>query len=593
MSDTTYKWRMDDGGWGVAPFDPNFAVSGGNMQATLSWELQDTVIDGQKICTVAGVVIRRSTERYPKNELDGDLVIKSTDMEGTYTDTGLTNGTTYYYKAFPYSDHNIYGRDNYHAKGSVTPSEAAHIIINFPSAVNGETVTAKKGDVEETATVAGDHANIAVYETGTWDVCGIDVEVNALGESVTTDGTVFAFHYSEGDSDPASADYPAGYDNYGWTPFAMNLSTGVPNYGSWDPAGINADKLAWFYPKSCMLKYDGTVAYYLDENDETKKADGTASDVANTAFDGNAMIEWGQAGRRHYWKLMPDSGNDGFTFIIANAEVLGCKPWNHYDENGNVNRHFYEAKYFGSNISSKLRSISGQSNFVSNAGTTEITYALANNPTGMHIWETGVYIDTTHFGLCCYLIGKSLNVQTTIGTGRTASGNSSAIGQGTMNGKGMFYGKSDGTEGVKAFGVENPWGNLYRRIRGLVAVNSTYKVKLTYDTTDGSEATGYNTDGTGYISAGNLGTYGSWVYPKHMLVRENTLLAGLTGGSETTYYCDGTYITASGTFYALVGGYWSYAGRDGAFYVNLSNAVSDTDPSIGAALSCKPLAEAA
>ena len=35
-----------------------------------------------------------------------------------------------------------------------------------------------------------------------------------------------------------------------------------------------------------------------------------------------------------------------------------------------------------------------------------------------------------------------------------------------MNGKGMFYGKSNGTEGVKIFGMENFYGNLYRRVRG-------------------------------------------------------------------------------------------------------------------------------
>lgn len=466
-------------------------------------------------------------------------------------------------------------------------------ITTDASVLEGETLTAKKGAASETAVITNGVATFKLTDTGIWDINGIKVNVEQLGQTYTDRIIVFAFHYSETDSSPDSADYPAGYTNSGYeTPFSMNLSTGVPIYGDWDPDGANADDVKLIYPRSCMLKYDGTVDYYLREDDETLKEDGTASDVANASYGGNAMMEWGQDGVM-YWTLISDTGNDGFTFIVSNAEVLNCKPWNHYDANGNVTPHWYTAKYFGSVASGCMRSISGQSNFVNNAGTAEISYAQANNPAGLHIWDTEVYCDCTFIALLCCLINKSTQAQVKFGSGHTASGNTSAIGQGTMNGKGMFYGKSNGTEGVKIFGMENFFGNLYRRVRGLIAVNGTYKVKLTYDTTDGSEVTGYNTDGAGYISAGNIGTYGSWVYPKHMLVRENTLLAGTTGGSDTTYYCDGTYVTASGTFYAFVGGCWEDAGLAGVFYVNLYYAVSDTQRRLGAALSCKPLAETA
>lgn len=45
------------------------------------------------------------------------------------------------------------------------------------------------------------------------------------------------------------------------------------------------------YFKPAMLKSDGTIDYYLDPYDLTKKTDGvTASDVANTSYDGNAML---------------------------------------------------------------------------------------------------------------------------------------------------------------------------------------------------------------------------------------------------------------------------------------------------------------
>lgn len=457
------------------------------------------------------------------------------------------------------------------------------------SVLEGETLTATNGTDTETATITNGEAKFRLA-AGNWEVAGIPLTIEA-GHTYEERIVVFAYHYSETDSDPASGDYPTGYDNTGWTPLAIDLgSTGAPTYNSWDPEGTNKDILKWFYPKSCMVKYDGTVDYYLDEDDETKKADGTASDVASSAYGGNAMIEWGQDGKRIYWKIVPDSGNDGWTFKIANAEVLGLKPWNHYDVNGNPNRHWYEAKYFGSSDGTRLRSISGGSNYVNNAGTTEISLAEANNQTANKLWTTGTFVDYMFFALASTLITKNLNCQAALGAGRSASGNTSAIGQGTMNGKGRFYGKSNGTEGVKVFGVENPYGNIWRRIRGLININGSYRIKMTYDQTDGSTVDGYNTDGSGYINAGSIGTTAAWVYPKHDIVRDNCLLAQTNGGSETTYYCDGTYLAASGTFYAFVGGDWDNAGLDGLFIVHLYDAVSGTGASRGAALSLKPLA---
>ena len=457
------------------------------------------------------------------------------------------------------------------------------------SILEGETLTATNGTDTETADITNGEAKFRLA-AGDWEVAGIPLTIEA-GHTYEERIVVFAYHYSETDSDPASGDYPTGYDNTGWTPLAMDLgSTGAPTYNSWDPEGTNKDILKWFYPKSCMVKYDGTVDYYLDEDDETKKADGTTSDVASSAYGGNAMIEWGQDGKRIYWKIVPDSGNDGWTFKISNAEVLGLKPWNHYDINGKPNRHWYEAKYFGSSDGTRLRSISGGSNYVNNAGTTEISLAEANNLTTNKLWTTGTFVDYMFFALASTLITKNLNCQAALGAGRSASGNTSAIGQGAMNGKGRFFGKSNGTEGVKVFGVENPYGNLWRRIRGLININGSYRIKMTYDQTDGSTTDGYNTDGSGYINAGSIGTTATWVYPKHDIVRDNCLLAQTNGGSETTYYCDGTYLAASGTFYAIVGGYWNGAGLDGLFNVNLYLAVSATYPDTGAALSLKPLA---
>lgn len=408
--------------------------------------------------------------------------------------------------------------------------------------------------------------------------------------------TIFAVHYSENNSSPDSCTYPEGYDNYGWTPFSMNLSTGVPNYGSWNPSGDNADLVKFIFPRSCMLKYDGTVDYYLNENDETKKEDGTASDVANTSYGGNAMMEWGQDGKKLYWKILPDSDNKGWTFIVADGAVdkdgnpdPNMRPWNHYDCNGNVAAHWYTAKYFGSNISSKIRSISGQSNYVNENDANETTKCRANNTTSNVIWDKEVYADWMFIALMCVLLGKSLNTQAKFGYGRCKSSNTSAIGQGTMNGKGMFYGVSNQTSGVKVFGMENIWGNLWRRIRGLINASGTVKVKMTHGTQDDTTVSDYNQTGSGYLTVGSIGgTSGGYI--SAMNITKYGLTPKTISGSDSTYYTDGGWFKNSQTDIAVVGGDGGCALLVGAFCCALHYAASDTRSYCGAALSCKPLA---
>jgi hypothetical protein len=48
------------------------------------------------------------------------------------------------------------------------------------------------------------------------------------------------------------------------------------DYGSWANA--------FFMPKPCMVKFDGTRDYYLDPDDYKKKVNGLASDVDNLNY---------------------------------------------------------------------------------------------------------------------------------------------------------------------------------------------------------------------------------------------------------------------------------------------------------------------
>lgn len=68
----------------------------------------------------------------------------------------------------------------------------------------------------------------------------------------------------------------------------------------------------WSEMKRCVLRDDGSVAYYLDPNDSTKKADGTAADLTGT--DGQVMVEIPKfyynhvmLGNEHHWMIGRDS----------------------------------------------------------------------------------------------------------------------------------------------------------------------------------------------------------------------------------------------------------------------------------------------
>lgn len=79
-------------------------------------EPPDTVIDGQLIVPIVGVKVLMRTDRYPEGPFDGDVVLNNTDF-GVYEDEefivdGLTQGTDYYFGAYPYSTNEIYDLSN-------------------------------------------------------------------------------------------------------------------------------------------------------------------------------------------------------------------------------------------------------------------------------------------------------------------------------------------------------------------------------------------------------------------------------------------------------------------------------------------------
>lgn len=404
----------------------------------------------------------------------------------------------------------------------------------------------------------------------------------------TSKQIVYGFHINKNDSNPATC---VTYleDAIGMTPAYMDYTNDVFNYGSW--------RNAFFMPKPCMVKSDGTVDYYLDPNDYTKKVDGTASDISDYTYDGNAMMQWGDGVNIIWMKIVADANdtNSGSVYI-ANYQAdsdYTCYPF--INKNGVRKNHFYTPIYNGSlDTNNKLRSISGKPVIQSKTAIQERTYAQANG----NAWDTEFWCDIQLIDNLLILIGKSINTQAVFGLGNqggydTSKPQYNILATGTMDTKGMFWGKNVSSQvdnsGVKVFGMENYWANQWRRFVGLIMDAGTVKAKLTYGTQDGSTATDYNAGGTGYLVIGSLAGISNG-FLKEQTFHSTGLYPAVTGGSATTYYSDYCYLdTAGAGRYALRGGNCNDGARCGAFYVNLYDVAATTYWSLGASVSLKPL----
>lgn len=400
---------------------------------------------------------------------------------------------------------------------------------------------------------------------------------------------VYGFHINPNESDSyAAVTYLL--DAVGMTPAKMGTTTF--DYGSW------AD--VFFMPKPCMVKPDGTVDYYLDPNDYTKKTDGTDSELAtvptdnllaNVSYTNNAMMEWGKI----WFKYVPGTADGEWSFYVSNQNVDGTyKCWCNINSKNEEIDHFYTAIYNGVGCKSKMRSVSGvQLTTTNEADTTtaseEISAALANNTTTDVEWYTEVWSDRLLINALLYLMGKSIDLQGTYGQGISSGGQSAKQNYitGALNTNGLFYGHvDDETTAVKVFGMENLWACCWRRIAGCTLDDDVLKVKMTYDNADGSTAHGYNTTGDGYLNFGSVPTTNNWLSKITADTDKGYKPSGVQT-SSSLYYKDYFYQNQEGKRYLLLGGNSNNVRVSCGFFCSLANGVFYAIWATSAALSLK------
>lgn len=413
-----------------------------------------------------------------------------------------------------------------------------------------------------------------------------DTNAALFGMLMRKKPTVYGFRIDPDVSDPAKA---VTYlrDAVGKTPAQMGAASF--SYGDW------AD--AFFMPRPCMLRYDGTVAYYLDPDDYSKKADGTPSDIANTSFEGNAMMEWGLI-----WYKFEAGEKDGEgCFYVSDKQVddtYHC--WCNYDAKDNVIPHFYTAIYNGTIIGGRMRSLSGlalgANGGTSRSGQQEVDAALANNVSPdtdtYPEWYTAVWSDYSLISALLILIGRSIDLRAVFGRGYSTIANPAQLIPSYVTGTagssgGLFRGStSSSTVPVKVFGMENWWGTIWHRRAGM-SVSDWYCYKLTYGTADGSAVLGYGSTVTGHHTVMKEGT------PRRIITTPGNIdkmqfgdhgfiPLSVAGDELEDYYC--SQHSAKRVSYLVTGG----ATGEGALAIAINNAFTSSQPHIGTSLSCKP-----
>lgn len=435
----------------------------------------------------------------------------------------------------------------------------------------------------------------------TWnEMCNLEQKNNVIQ---VPKQIIYGYSIDESISDEANAVTPlSGCANENYSNLKMNFNEDALNWGSW--------KDAFFMPRPCMLRYNGTVAYYLDPDDYTKKADGTPSDIFDIAFDGNAMMEWDPV------FMSADKSGDVIEVRISNKKVNeNYECWSCKRHDGSYAEHFYTPIYEGTlDASNRLRSMS--TNSVPSASKTIAQfreYAKACNPDGVIIvdggWDINTWADEDLIRALGVLITGRLNTEVAISNsvGSSTSGLTNRVG--TANKKGMFYGHSTtNATNMKFFGMENWWGHRWRATVGAIISSGVWYLKMTKSTIDGSQCSDYidfisspnnYAEYTGkYINTGiaRAGGNNSYITKMNGKLFSNSkpsmvfMPTACSGGSASTFYCDANWdgAFANSVSELYLGGSVYYGSACGLFTVLAINGASYTSWNCGASLSYRP-----
>lgn len=452
--------------------------------------------------------------------------------------------------------------------GNSTTDVAAINVYAF----SGASLTLTKGTRTKSGVGAGAGTPVTFYvDYGTWTVTSIYNGTTSTKTVKVTEAKVYECNMAGHTygicidcsiSDPTNA-VTYTDDAVGFAALSC-ATTGACNYGSWESI---IDDI--FGVKPCLYN-NGARTTYLNKNNYAQDTSGSV--VTITGGSGDIMVEFKKcwykysfSGTKLYFQVADyDRSSDGFITDAFRSE----------DGNDSEVDYFYYGAYEGYNESNKLRSYSGKTVTASVTFANYIDYAHATN--AKYTIET-LYKRMYILGLL-QLVTKSRDGQATVGYGRVNS-NSSGIATGTMNTKGLFYGRRDVyTEGVKVFGIENFWGNYYKFMVGILTLDTAKTLGIRRSKPSATAAQ------KGWFTASYFTNIGAVVpsnnYPTTCQAYGNgaVMLPTVLQSDATIGWPDYFGVSTAASQAAYVGGVWNAdLGRSGPFYCNVRYASSDSN----------------
>lgn len=458
------------------------------------------------------------------------------------------------------------------------PTEKCRLVVMFWGAQG----TAKWASADETVATVDQGGRVTAVAAGTAliTVTSEDgsmtdqVYVTVRGEAPAPKPTgVYGIRIDKDEPDPDKR-VTYLYDAVGKRPARMDYEAGVFDYGDW------AD--VWFVKenKPCMLKYDGTVDYYLDPDDNSKKEDGSDSDVANESFEGNAMAEFPLI-----WMKQYEKGQYEYILVSNHQVDEDYTAYPYTREDGSIADKLYlrmfEGSFDGSIEPYRTRSLSNRQVSTSKYPSAHMGYAANNGK----IWCMTAWCEWDMIDSLLRILSKSTNFPRAFGHGN-AGPNAQALKTGTMDALGQFYGVNGEAQGVKIFHMENWWGNYAMLMAGLVTNSgSEVLIKQTppYVITEKFD----NVESLGYVNS-NMIIPNGFIMCERVSSLGKIPVAVLSKGG--TYYC--AHCSSSTNSIAEGGGYWQVGGSGlnavcSASTLSINNTSGNTSGAAGTGLSAR------
>ena len=236
----------------------NFKAGLGNLSVILSWTAPSPDEDNSFV----GARIVRKTGSAPTSINDGTIVYEGTAL--TYTDTGLTAGTTYYYRAFAYN-----AKKKYQTAYRVASRTAVTLNSNFASNTWEQIIAVcQSGSVPDTW-VAGDNKTMTID--------GTDYQFDIVGKNHDT--------YTAGGIAPLTFGL---HDCYG-TEYPMNSSN--TNSTGWDDSKMRTETLTAILAKMPVNIQNGIRA--VNKLTATSGSDSTIKTASDKLFTFSEMEVYG------------------------------------------------------------------------------------------------------------------------------------------------------------------------------------------------------------------------------------------------------------------------------------------------------------